>query len=127
MMDSSLTTPESLIAQTHQFVREYMSKPPFDAPHNYGHVCRVLAIAEKIIRAESVSHPGIHYDPTIVALGALLHDVSDHKYVSGLVQKKKRTSVSLVRFVSRAISRRRKNIPESTTPLSIFSLDFLPI
>ncbi|MCJ1262877.1 hypothetical protein MMC22_002747 [Lobaria immixta] len=118
-MESSLTTSEILIQQTHRFVEEHMSKPPFDASHNYGHVCRVLAIAQNIMEAESVSQPGIRYDPTIVALGALLHDVSDHKYLSEPVPPKKNTPISLLRSNSR---RHRKNsetsAPTTPTPLS---------
>lgn len=120
-MDSSLTTPEILIEKADQFVKEHMSKPPFDASHNYSHVCRVRAIAKRLLEAEICSQPGISYDPTIVALGALLHDVSDHKYVSEANHKQKRTPRSLLR----SISWHGKKIFKSSTLGTITPLSFL--
>lgn len=121
-MESSLTTPESLIQQTHQFVKEHMSKPPFDASHNYGHVCRVLAIAQNIQEAESVSHPDVRYDSTIIALGALLHDVADHKYLTEPEPSKKQTPFSLLR---QSISRRHRKNSEASAPTTHTPLSFL--
>ena len=80
-MDSSLTPTELIIEKTHEFVGELMSKPPFDASHNYDHVCKVHQIALNLLHSESLDHPEIHYDRTIVTLGALLHDALDHKYL----------------------------------------------
>lgn len=115
MMASSLITAESLIEQTREFAKEHMSKPPYDASHNYSHVCRVLAIAEKILEAERVSQPRTRYDRTIVALAALLHDISDHKYASEAIPQKSRTAVFLARFKPRSLMRVLKTSRESTT------------
>lgn len=96
-----------------------MSKPPFDASHNYSHVSRVRAIAKRILQAEIESRPGISYDPTIIELGALLHDVSDHKYVSGTSPKQKRTPRSLLRSISWHGKKASKSSAVGTiTPLS---------
>ncbi len=59
-----------------------MSQPHFDASHNYAHIQRVLALSNHLLRVEQASYPSITYDPTIITLAALLHDVGDRKYVS---------------------------------------------
>ena len=77
---SSLDSPATLIANTEAFVKEYMGQ--YDASHDYSHIQRVLALAQHILNVEQRSHPMTCYDPTIVTLAALLHDVGDHKYTS---------------------------------------------
>ena len=76
----SRDSPTTLIANTKAFVKEYMSQ--YDASHDYSHIQRVLALAQHILGVEQRSHPTILYDPTIVTLAALLHDVGDHKYIT---------------------------------------------
>ena len=73
-------SPTVIIAKTKAFVKDYMSH--YDASHDYAHIQRVLALAQHILRKEQECHPCVFYDPTIVMLAALLHDVGDHKYTS---------------------------------------------
>lgn len=69
-----------LLGKTHAFVKEYMSQVHFDASHDYAHVLRVLALAQEILRVERGKYPHIRFDPVIVELAALMHDIDDHKY-----------------------------------------------
>ena len=73
-------SPAVIISKTKAFVKEYMSH--YDASHDYAHILRVLALSQHLLRIEQKSHPSIFYDPTVVTLAALLHDVGDHKYAS---------------------------------------------
>ncbi|MCJ1358875.1 MAG: hypothetical protein MMC33_008875 [Icmadophila ericetorum] len=68
----------ALIEKTRAFVENYMSA--YDGSHDYSHIKRVLALAQHILSVEFQTHPEGHYNPTVVTLGALLHDVGDHKY-----------------------------------------------
>lgn len=52
----------------------------YDASHDYTHIERVLHLATHILKVEAVANPATHYDPVIVALAALMHDVGDLKY-----------------------------------------------
>ena len=71
-------SPATLITNVKDFVQEYMSH--YDASHDYAHILRVLALAQHILKVEQLSNPSTFYDPTIVSLAALLHDVGDRKY-----------------------------------------------
>lgn len=73
----------SLIASAASFAKQYMSQPQYDSSHNFTHIRRVVNIAGEILECENASTggAGYKYDPTLVFLGALLHDVADHKYV----------------------------------------------
>lgn len=68
----------------------------YDASHDFNHVKRVLGLARHIASAESLQitssgtssppqnttrTPPPHYNPTIITLSALLHDVGDRKYL----------------------------------------------
>lgn len=75
-------SPETLISRVEAFVRDFMSRPQFDASHDYSHVLRVLTLAEHILSVEAVANVSVAYDPTIIRLVALMHDVGDHKYTS---------------------------------------------
>lgn len=57
-----------------------MSQPHFDASHDFSHIQRVQALARQILAAERTANPGVGYDPLVVDLAALLHDVGDRKY-----------------------------------------------
>ncbi|MCJ1415347.1 hypothetical protein MMC32_001679 [Xylographa parallela] len=70
----------ALITRVKAFVKTYMAQPQYDASHDYNHIQRVLALAEHILSVEQTANPSVPYDPTIVTLAALLHDVGDHKY-----------------------------------------------
>ena len=74
----------SLISAVMNFVKEHMRN--FDGSHDYSHIERVVAFAYKILAAEQRDNPQIVYNPTIVILGALLHDAADHKYAHLLQQ-----------------------------------------
>lgn len=72
----------ALVAATTRYAREYMSSSHFDSSHDFSHVQRVLRHALHILDAESRAHPSTPYDPLVVTLAALLHDISDKKYLS---------------------------------------------
>lgn len=71
---------KKLIAETKQWVEEYMSQPRFDASHDFNHVQRVLALSLHILNVERRKHRKWIFDRTIVELVALMHDVDDPKY-----------------------------------------------
>ena len=48
-----------------------------DASHDWAHVDRVVRNARTIARLEGITDPA---ELSIVELGALLHDIADHKY-----------------------------------------------
>lgn len=77
-MPSTFVTMEALIAVTEEYVREYMSH--FDASHDYQHVFRVLHLAKHLEEKERTLHPDVSFDPDVVTLACLLHDVGDKKY-----------------------------------------------
>ncbi|MCJ1407882.1 hypothetical protein MMC19_001953 [Ptychographa xylographoides] len=77
---SSASSAATLVSKAKDFVEEYMSNPHYDASHDYKHIRRVLALAEHILSVEQRANPSVLYDPTIVTLAALMHDVGDHKY-----------------------------------------------
>lgn len=78
---------EGLVASVDAYVKEYMSH--YDASHDYNHIQRVLRVALLILEKErarasdqqSQAPAEVHYDETLVTLGALLHDVGDRKYL----------------------------------------------
>ncbi|KUI52710.1 Uncharacterized protein YpgQ [Cytospora mali] len=72
---------QELILSVDEYVKEYMSH--YDASHDYNHIQRVLRMAQVILEKERSrsSDAGLTYDETLVTLGALLHDVGDHKYL----------------------------------------------
>ena len=51
-----------------------------DASHDFTHIERLLVLAERILKSEQETNPEVSYDPTIVTLGVLMHDVGDRKY-----------------------------------------------
>lgn len=72
---------EYLIEQTQMFVKAYMAQPQFDASHDYSHILRVLALSKHLLAVEKTLHPLVNLDETVITLSALLHDVSDRKYL----------------------------------------------
>ncbi|MCJ1479686.1 hypothetical protein MMC13_008372 [Lambiella insularis] len=74
------SSPTMLVNKVKDFVESYMSQPQYDASHDYRHVLRVLALAQHILFVEQKANPCVFYDPIIVTLAALMHDVGDHKY-----------------------------------------------
>ena len=78
------TAPTFNLAKVRQkarsFVEERMAR--FDSSHDFKHVQRVVRQASRIAQEEAKDR-GVHYDLAVVELAALLHDVGDHKYLSG--------------------------------------------
>lgn len=76
--DSDLVLVEKVI----EYVKQYMSH--YDASHDYNHVLRVLRLARRISNSSNdnnASAPSPNYNPLIITLSALLHDVGDKKYL----------------------------------------------
>lgn len=75
----------ALVQKVAQYTEKYFQDPKFDASHDFNHVLRVTAIAIKILdrEQEHATAPGPKpYNPLVVILGALLHDIDDRKYRS---------------------------------------------
>ena len=76
------TTPtadmQSLFTTMAGFVTSCMSR--HDPSHNPAHVYRVVTLARKIFASEQQSSSTLQYDPYIIDLAALLHDIGDRKY-----------------------------------------------
>ena len=70
---------EELITKVLSYVEDYMSR--FDASHDYEHILRVYYLARTISTREAHLLPPIHYNPNVIALASLLHDVGDKKYL----------------------------------------------
>lgn len=78
---------EELIQSVDVYVKEYMSH--YDASHDYNHIQRVLQMSLIILQKEceapsdrqTEAPAGVRHDETLITLGALLHDVGDHKYL----------------------------------------------
>ena len=62
------------IAATEEFVRETLRNA--DGSHDWQHIVHVRRLAERIAESEKA-------DRFTVTLGALLHDIADHKYHGG--------------------------------------------
>ncbi len=69
---------DQLIPKVLSYVQNYMSR--FDASHDYAHILRVYNLARTISSREAQISPLIHYNPNVIALASLLHDVGDKKY-----------------------------------------------
>jgi uncharacterized protein len=87
-MTSSIPVPavpisvehKALFTAINRYVHDYMSQPGHDNSHDYHHILRVLSNANIILEAEKQRNPDVKLDSSVVFLGALLHDVGDHKY-----------------------------------------------
>lgn len=80
LTSTPLLSEPALVLATHEYVKAYMAQ--FDSSHDYSHILRVLALSRKIL-AVSQQTEEVSYNPTIVTLLALLHDVGDKKYSPG--------------------------------------------
>lgn len=74
------TANEKLVERTAKWVEVYMAQPQFDASHDFKHVQRVAKMARHILAKEREAKPSIIFDPIVLELAALMHDVDDHKY-----------------------------------------------
>ena len=70
---------DELISQVQLYVYNYMSR--FDASHDYPHIIRVYNLARTISVREACLLPPAYYNPSIIALASLLHEVGDRKYL----------------------------------------------
>lgn len=70
---------EELITKVLLYVEDYMSR--FDASHDYEHILRVYYLSRTISAREAHLLPPVHYNPNVIALASLLHDVGDKKYL----------------------------------------------
>ncbi|KAK2812427.1 hypothetical protein FQN50_001428 [Emmonsiellopsis sp. PD_5] len=71
-----------IVEKVTEYVKQYMSH--YDASHDFDHVLRVLGLARLIASAPSDTNTNVstpHYNPLIITLSALLHDVGDKKYL----------------------------------------------
>ncbi|KAH6679518.1 HD domain-containing protein [Halenospora varia] len=87
-----MTTRQELITKVTEYVRKYMAN--YDASHDFEHIKRVVGTASTIyneIQASGESKPKL--DPTIITLGALLHDIGDRKYIKEGEEEKAKTMV----------------------------------
>ncbi|KAJ5601169.1 hypothetical protein N7510_010703 [Penicillium lagena] len=82
----------SLYKKMTSFVTDYMSS--YDPSHDMAHVQRVVSLSMKILHGEQGLHPDIGYNPTVVKLAALLHDVEDRKYSSNAALVAQVTGIS---------------------------------
>ncbi|KAI4168289.1 MAG: hypothetical protein LQ343_006526 [Gyalolechia ehrenbergii] len=71
-----------LIQRTSAAMETYMSQPQFDASHDVFHVKRVLALARQVLKAESRTNADRSYDPLLIHMAALLHEIEDQKYIA---------------------------------------------
>lgn len=72
------TEQQSTIKATEEFVKHFMKD--YDDSHDFAHVCRVRNCALKIANAEGITGKDIFE----IELGALTHDIHDHKYTCDL-------------------------------------------
>ena len=75
------TGADKLLERTRVFLKQHMSDPRYDCSHDYGHAERVAKLAMHILKSEQAAHPNTLYDPLLLEMAALLHDVEDHKYM----------------------------------------------
>ncbi|PWY79636.1 HD domain-containing protein [Aspergillus heteromorphus CBS 117.55] len=69
----------------------------YDASHDFDHILRVLTLSMHILALEYEDHDNQNkYDPTVVLLAALLHDVNDRKYLPPAVNGQQTSKIALV-------------------------------
>ncbi|KAL9104888.1 MAG: hypothetical protein Q9163_000205 [Psora crenata] len=73
---------DKLLEKTRAYVKDLMLHRGYDSSHDYAHVQRVTAMAKHILRCEQIAHPDTIYDPLVLEMAALVHDLEDHKYMS---------------------------------------------
>ncbi|KAL4944006.1 hypothetical protein BDV06DRAFT_220675 [Aspergillus oleicola] len=73
------STPHPLIPPLTSFVHDCMKD--FDPSHNPAHITRVVSLALRILQSEVARNPDKRIDEVTVHLAALLHDISDRKYL----------------------------------------------
>jgi uncharacterized protein len=81
MSPSSYPNIKKLVPSVEKFAQEWMDRN--DGTHDYSHVHRVALRALTIAREESKIDPTVSYDEDLIYVAALLHDITDRKYVKG--------------------------------------------
>ncbi|KAL4929297.1 HD domain-containing protein [Aspergillus undulatus] len=74
-----MSTPHPLIKSITTFVHDCMKN--HDPSHNPAHITRVVNLALRILRSEQKRTPSKELDELTIHLAALLHDISDRKYL----------------------------------------------
>ncbi|MCJ1261308.1 hypothetical protein MMC22_001172 [Lobaria immixta] len=74
MASTWVPSNEVLIDHTHGVINHHLSQ--VDASQNYDQVCLVLGLSQKILDAERVARPEVHYNSTIITLSILLHSLA---------------------------------------------------
>jgi len=102
------------VENMYNFTEQYFSTNDFDSSHDFQHVLRVTRLATEIMDQEERSrketdHVRASYRPLHVIAAALLHDVGDHKYNTGL-------SVSSVMRVQQLSGRCASSLRSSIRP-----------
>ena len=69
---------QAVLAETEKFVSEFMKS--YDDSHDFAHVLRVKKLATTIAQSENMTEDEIFE----IQLGALTHDINDHKYTCDL-------------------------------------------
>jgi len=67
-----------ILKETGEFVKEYMNNLE-DISHDYNHIKLVVKYASKIAKKEGIKNSR---DLFQIRMGALLHDIGDHKYTN---------------------------------------------
>jgi uncharacterized protein len=93
-----------LICAMHDEARLHMSRPEFDASHDFNHIKRVVRLAAKLAKAyeQGGAKPKLRME--LVILAALSHDMGDHKYVDGETAEPNPVEAFIKRFKSPRIS-----------------------
>ncbi|KAF2491778.1 hypothetical protein BU16DRAFT_128380 [Lophium mytilinum] len=86
-MENALPIPtekKAVFAKVREFVENYMSA--YDSSHDWSHIQRVTSNGLRIFLGEKEINPWFteSLDPTAIFMGCLMHDVGDHKYVTGV-------------------------------------------
>lgn len=71
-----------IIEETIKFVKETLKGA--ESGHDWYHIERVWSVARRIAEKELENNKELkNFDPLVVELGALLHDIADHKFHNG--------------------------------------------
>ncbi|KAF2755526.1 hypothetical protein EJ05DRAFT_502982 [Pseudovirgaria hyperparasitica] len=115
-MEDTLPLPRNtleLFKSVKGYVKTYMAK--FDASHDFNHILRVLALANRIYTTEITNYPQAQYDPSAVFLAALLHDIGDQKYESGAYTENQIAEILLERGASDVLALKVQMIAKNTS------------
>jgi len=76
----NICPPASLsLADLNSHIERHMSQ--YDPSHSLSHISRVLHIASSLLASELARQPDHPFDPLLIHLAVLTHDLADHKYL----------------------------------------------